>query len=380
MKNSLPAESDSLHKDRVNKAISFEKPDRVPRDFAAVPEIWRKLGDYFETEDRAEILKHLDVDCRIVSYDSFCRPPDVNPRKVNMNASQERSSVGGMWRNTLADGSNVDIWGAHRKKVKNPSGELEQFASFPLESARNIEDLSKYNWPQAEWWNFSDLRSYIDKLNDTSDYNIRYRLGSFFETAWSLYNFEKFQLDLLLNPHMTQYVMDRIAEVHIQNLERVLELASDQIDIVYFYDDVATQNNLLISPELYEECIRGYHQKVIDLAAQYGVPTMMHCCGSVYPLIETFIQMGLKILNPIQPSADNMNPEKLAEDFGGRIAFHGGIDVQQFLPNASPEEVKEKVNYTSRILGKQGGYVLSGSHHLQADIPLENVLAMYGII
>jgi uroporphyrinogen decarboxylase len=299
---------------------------------------------------------------------------------VNMNASQERSSVGGMWRNTLADGSNVDIWGAHRKKVKNPSGELEQFASFPLESAKSIEDLSKYKWPKANWWDFSDLRSFIDTLNDSGIYNIRYRLGSFFETAWSLYNFEKFQLDLLLNPHMTQYVMDRIADVHIQNLERVLELAGDQIDIVYFYDDVATQNNLLISPELYEESIRGYHQRVIDLAAEYGKPTMMHCCGSVYPLIETFIQMGLKILNPIQPSATNMNPERLAEEFGGRIAFHGGIDVQQFLPDASPEEVKEKVNYTSEILGKQGGYVLSGSHHLQADIPLENVLAMYGVI
>jgi len=380
MKNSLSAESDPLHKDRVNKAISFEKPDRVPRDFAAVPEIWRKLGDYFGTEDRAEILKRLDVDCRIVSYDSFCRPPDIETHDVNMNASQERSSVGGMWRDTLPDGSNRDIWGAHRKKVKNPSGELEQFASFPLESAQNIEDLSKYKWPQADWWDFSDLRSYIENLNDTSNYNIRYRLGSFFETAWSLYNFEKFQLDLLLNPHMTKYVMDRIAEVHIQNLETVLKLAGDQIDVVYFYDDVATQNNLLISPELYEESIQAYHQKVIDLAAFYGKPTMMHCCGSIYPLIEILIQMGLKILNPIQPSAANMNPEKLIDDFGGRIAFHGGIDVQQFLPSASPEEVKEKVNYTSEILGKQGGYVLSGSHHLQADIPLENVLAMYGVI
>jgi uroporphyrinogen decarboxylase len=380
MKSSKSSESGPLHKDRVNKAISFEKPDRIPRDFAAVPEIWRKLGDYFGTEDRAEILKHMDVDCRIVSYDSFCCPPDIDPRHVNMNASQERSSVGGMWRNTLADGSNVDIWGAHRKKIKNPSGELEQFASFPLESATSVEDLSKYNWPQADWWDFSNLSSFIDTLNDSGIYNIRYRLGSFFETAWSLYNFEKFQLDLLLNPHMTQFVMDRIAEVHIQNLERVLELAGDQIDIVYFYDDEATQNNLLISPELYEESIQGYHQKVIDIAAKYGKPTMMHCCGAVYPLIETFIQMGLKILNPIQPSAANMNPEKLAEEFGGRIAFHGGIDVQQFLPAANPEEVEEKVNYTSEVLGSQGGYILSGSHHLQADIPLENVLAMYGII
>ena len=368
------------YKDRVNKALAFQKPDRVPRDFAAVPEIWEKLGDHFGTDDRAEILEKLDVDCRIVSYDSFCSPPDIVAKDVNMDASQERSSLGGMWRNTETDGSNRDIWGAHRKRVKNPSGELEQFASFPLESAQNIEDLSKHRWPQPDWWDFSDIRSYIEDLNANATYNIRYRLGSVFETAWSLYNFEKFQLDLLLNPDMPKYVMDRIAEVHLENLKTVLDLADDMIDIVYYYDDIATQNALLISPELYESSIQPYHKKIIDLAASYGKPTMMHCCGSVYPLIETLIQMGLKILNPIQPSATNMNPEKLMEDFGGRMAFHGGIDVQQFLPSASPVEVKEKVSYTSELLGEKGGYILSGSHHLQADIPLENVLAMYDVI
>jgi uroporphyrinogen decarboxylase len=370
---------DTSPKDRVNQAIKFQQPDRVPKDFAAVPEIWRKLADYLGTEDRGRILKHLDVDCRIVSYDSFCCSPDVDPENINMNASQERSSMGGMWRSPLPDGSNLDIWGAHRKRVSNPSGELEQFASFPLESAGSIEELSQYRWPKVDWWDFSNIRAYIESLSDTTNYNIRFRLGSFFETAWSLYNFEKFQLDMLMNPEMPKYVMDRIAEIHVENLRTVLEMAGDLIDIVYFYDDVATQNNLLISPELYEEFILPHHKRVIDLATYYGKPVMMHCCGSVYPLIETLIQMGLKILNPIQPSAANMQPEKLIEEFGGRIAFHGGIDVQQFLPSARPEEVKEKVYYTSEILGKQGGYILSGSHHLQADIPLENVLAMYGV-
>jgi len=371
---------DTSHKDRVNKAIAFQKTDRVPRDFAAVPEIWRKLGDYFGTEDRNKILKNLDVDCRIVSYDSFCNPPDIGPENVNMDASQERSSLGGMWRYSERDGSNRDIWGAHRKKIKNPSGELEQFASFPLESAQGIEDLSNYKWPQPDWWHFSDLRSFIDNLNDTEIYSIRYRIGSFFETAWSLYNFEKFQLDLLQNPHLPKYVMDRITEVHIQNLKAVLDLAGDLIDIVYYYDDIATQNSLLISPKLYEEFVQPYHKKIIEIATQYSKPVMMHCCGAVYPLIETFIKMGLKILNPIQPSAKDMNPEKLIQDFGGRIAFHGGIDVQQFLPFATPEQVKEKVNYTCDTLGKEGGYIMAGSHHIQADIPLENVLAMYGAI
>jgi uroporphyrinogen decarboxylase len=345
-----------------------------------VPEIWQKLADHFGTADRNEILKYLDVDCRIVSYDSFCRHPDIDPGTVDMEVSQERSSVGGMWRYALPDGSNRDIWGAHRKKVNVSAGELDQFASYPLEFATNIEDLKQHRWPEPDWWDFTGLRSYIENLNETEIHSIRYRAGSFFESAWSLYNFEKFQLDLLWKPEMPRYVMDRIAEVHLENLTTVLDLAGDLIDIVYYYDDVATQNSLLISPEMYEEHIQPYHKIIIDIAAQHGKPAMMHCCGSVYPLIETFIQMGLKILNPIQPSAVDMNPEKLAQDFGGRITFHGGIDVQQFLPAATPEQVKEKVNYTCHTLSKEGGYIMAGSHHLQADIPLDNVLAMYDVI
>jgi uroporphyrinogen decarboxylase len=296
-----------------------------------------------------------------------------------MNASQERSSVGGMWRFTETDGSTTDIWGAKRKKVKVPSGVLEQFISYPLESAQNIDDLKKYNWPQPDWWDFSQLRSFINKFNESEVYSIRYRLGSFFETAWSLYNFEKFLLDLAMNPQMPQYIMERVAEVHLKNLNTVLEIAGDLIDIVYFYDDIASQDGLLISPNMYDEFIRPYHIKVIELAAKYGKPTMMHCCGAVYSMIETFIDMGLGILNPIQPSAKDMNPEKLIEEFCNRIAFHGGIDVQQFLPKATPERVKNKVKYTCNTLGMSGGYIMSGSHHIQADTSLENVLAMYGV-
>ena len=370
---------DTNHRDRVNKAISFEKPDKTPRDFAAVPEIWNKLGHYFKVEDRYEILKRLDVDCRIVSYDSFCQHPDYDLKHVDMNASQERSSVGGMWRMTDADGSTIDIWGAKRIKVQTASGVLEQFSSHPLESAKDISDLKRYDWPQADWWDFSKLRSFINNFNDDRVYSIRYRMGSFFETAWSLYNFEKFLLDLAMNPQMPQYVMDRIAEVHLQNLQIVLEEAGDLIDIIYFYDDIASQNSLLISPVMYDQFVKPYHMKVIELAARFEKPAMMHCCGAVYPMIETFIEMGLRILNPIQPSAKDMNPEKLSEEFADRIVFHGGIDVQQFLPKASPEEVKEKVEYTCEILGKNGGYIMSGSHHIQADTSLENVLAMYGV-
>jgi uroporphyrinogen decarboxylase len=366
-----------IHQERVRKAVSFQKPDRTPRDFAAVPEIWNGLAAHFGTGDRGAILGLLGVDCRVVSYDSFCHPPGESLDAVDMEASQERSSVGGMWRRLEPDGSTLDVWGARRKKVVNAFGALDQLVSYPLERARSIEDLRRHPWPGPDWWDFSGLRRVIEDLNAGAGHSIRFRVGSVFETAWSLVNLEKFLVDLVMDPDLPMYVMERIAEVHLANLLAALEKAGDLIDIVYFYDDLASQDSLLMSPDMYDRFIRPFHENIIGLAKRFRKHAMMHSCGAVYPLIPRFIDMGLDILNPVQPTARDMAPEKLAAEFGGRLVFHGGIDVQKFLPSATPAEVKAKVSETCGILGERGGYIMSGSHHLQADTPIENVLAMY---
>jgi uroporphyrinogen decarboxylase len=128
---------------------------------------------------------------------------------------------------------------------------------------------------------------------------------------------------------------------------------------------------------MYETYLQPWHQKIIDLSTSFDKPTMLHSCGSVYRMLERFIDMGLSILNPIQPMAKDMQPEKLMAEFGGKIGFHGGIDIQHFLPQATTSEIRQKTRYTSDLLGGNGGYIMSGSHHIQADTPLENVLAMY---
>ena len=376
----VPAAKSTLPRDRVKGAISHRRTDRTPRDFAAVSEVWRRLEEHFGTSERSEVLARLGVDCRIISYDSFCHDPEVDPAEVDCEASRERSSLSGMWRRALPDGSNRDIWGAHRHRVANAFGTLDQFASHPLAEAASLEDLKQYRWPEPAWWDFRAVPQAISVLNEKTVFHIRYRAGSVFETAWSLVGFERFLSDLALRPELPAYIMERIAEVHLANLESVLRLAGDQIDLVYFYDDLASQNGLLISTGMYDRFLRKHHQRLFDLAARYGKPAMLHCCGSVYPLLPQLIEMGLAVLNPIQPRAKNMAHPKLAREFGGRIAFHGGIDIQDFLPRATPDQVRENVAATCEILGAQGGYIMSGSHHIQADTPLENILAMYDVI
>ncbi len=261
------AEDAHSSRQRVSLAINHQRPDRVPRDFAAVPEVWEQLSAFFGTTDRGRILDALGVDCRVVSYDLFCSDPDADTQGPS----------GGAWRTSEADNSYRDIWGAHRMPVKNSFGALDQFASFPLAHAETTNDLQAYRWPSPAWWDFSALRDLVARISGNGSYNIRYRIGAMFETAWSLIGFEKAQLCLAMNPGLLQYMMERITEVHEANLQQVLDTCSDEIDVVYFYDDVASQNSLLMSPEMYASTIQPYHRRIIELATRYGKPVMMHC-------------------------------------------------------------------------------------------------------
>jgi uroporphyrinogen decarboxylase len=364
---------------RVKRALLFQRSDRTPRDFAAVPEIWLRLSEHFGTSKRTDILDRLNIDCRLISYDSYCRHPEMHDSSVDLEASSERSSTAGMWRAQLGGDVNCDIWGARRHKVRHASGELDELVGSPLVDATSLDELRAYSWPRADWWDFSRIRDDIAQLNERTEHSIRYRVGSVFETAWSLRGMEQFLIDCVSSPEFCEYIMDRIAEVHLDNLRQVLTRAHDLIDIVYFYDDLASQEGLLMSAGMYGKLIQPFHARIIELASEFGKPVMMHSCGAVYPLIGRLIDMGLSILNPVQTTARGMDPGRLAREFGGRLVFHGAIDVQRLLPNATPEEIRESVVTMDRILGSQGGYIRSGSHHLQADTPLENVLAMYAV-
>jgi len=224
---------------------------------------------------------------------------------------------------------------------------------------------------------FFKSQSKIKKLDECQEYHFRYRVGSVFEVAWQLRGLQEMMMDLVINPEIPEYIMDRVTDVYVENTRKVLELSGDRIDLIYFYDDVATQDSLMISKDMWTKFIRPRHQRIIDVARQYKKPVIYHCDGAVYPLIPELIDMGVSVLNPIQPDAAGMDLCNLKEEFGERLSFHGGIDIIRTLPKGSVEDVKQEVQERIRILGKNGGYVMTSSHHIQSDTPLENVLAMY---
>jgi len=379
---------------RVNAALRHEAPDRVPVDFLATPEIWQRLIERvapqvdevgkseFFTPAWEALLRHFEVDCRVLSYDQFFAPPEqlMHPgATVAWWDALSRSTPNRMWRQRTPDGEYYDLWGHHLRIVQNPSGAHEQFASWPLQAATSVEDLKKHPWPQPDWWDFSPLPNLLEQLDAHQQYHIRFRIGSVFEVAWQLRGMQEFLMDLSLNPEIPAYIMQRLTDVYVENTKRVLDLAGERLDMVYFYDDVATQIALMISPKMWRDYVRPCHLKLLEVAKAYDMPVMYHCDGAIYPLIPDLIEMGVDVLNPVQADAAQMDPQRLKDEFGNQLCFHGGIDIIKTLPRGTTDEVKAEVADRIRVLGKNGGYILASSHHIQSDTPLENVFAMYDL-
>ena len=348
--------------DRVETALAHTQPDRVPFDFWAVPEVWERMRRALDLRDdvltaEEELLRLLGIDCRMV--------------KTRYTGAKARQ---------LSDGTYIDAWGTHRREMSNEFSTYGEYASHPLAQAETVDDVLNWDWASPDDWDVSGVREQCERLNEGARYHLRYEVGGIFEWAWGLRGFERFLLDLAEKPDIACAIMDRFTDIYIENTIRVIEAAGGLLDMVYTYDDVGIQNGLLMSPRMWRRYILPRHQRLNSAirSARYPVKIMYHSCGAIFPLIGPFIEeMGIDVLNPLQPRAVGMDMARIKTEFGDRLSFHGGIDIQHTLPHCTPDEVQAEVRQRCNLLGRGGGYICTTAHHIQADTPLENIIAMY---
>lgn len=342
--------------ERVEKTIHLEKPDRVPFDFWAVPETINRLIEFFKVANEEDLLRKLGIDCRLVS------PDYIGPETEKQT-----------------DGTFYSEWGSHRRIVHTKDSSYEAYASYPLENALTKSDVQRWEkWPKSEYWNWNSIEPKIDAINKTTRYHIRYEVGGIFESAWALYGLDRFLIDLMTNPEVPCAIMDSYTDLMIENVNNLVSVVGNKIDMVYTYDDVAIQNGLLMSPELWRKYILPRHQRLNRVIKDNGIKIMYHSCGAVTPLIPAFIdEMGIDVLNPLQPRAAGMDMDWIKTTYGSRIAFHGGIDLQKTLPKGSQQDVYNEVRQRCNILGKNGGYICTSAHYIQDDVPVKNILTLY---
>jgi len=342
--------------DRVEKALAHQEPDRVPFDFWAVPEVLEVLCHFLQVKDQEELLQLLAVDCRIVVPDYLGPEGVIQP-----------------------DGTWFEARGSHRKKIKNQFSTYEEYASYPLANASSMAEVETYpHWPKPEYYDWKGLAGKIKAVNSSTRYHIRYDVGGIFETAWGLYGLDKFLVRLVRQPEIPLAILNIVTDQLIADVHHLMKHCMGLIDIVYTYDDIAFQNGLLMSPELWRTYILPCHQRLNRVIKSYGLRIMYHSCGAIYPLISALIEkMGIDVLNPLQPRARGMNMQRIKQEFGQQVSFHGGIDLQETMPFGSAEAVQSEVRERCNILGKGGGYICTTAHYIQMDAPIRNILALY---
>lgn len=339
-------------RERVLTALQHKQPDRTPTDFQAVSEIWDGLYQYFGVSSMVEILDRLDIDCAWID-------PEVERHNNPVDA----------------DGLMTSWGGSKTRWVRNRFGAHEEIVRYATDGCETIEEIdAALKLPDLKEYDFSKTGQICDSYGD------RFLLGGF---ASSFYyptlvrNTEDILTDMVLEPGLTHHLIKRCFDWHIDYHERLLKAAGGRIDAMQIADDFATQREIMISVDMFREFFKKPIMEYVALAKSYGAIPYLHCCGSAYHLIDEFISLGIEILDPIQTVAKNMEPAKLKTEFGDRLSFHGGGETQWLLPNGTPEEVAANARMLSDTLGKNGGYILTSCHFLQADIPVENVLAFY---
>jgi uroporphyrinogen decarboxylase len=203
--------------------------------------------------------------------------------------------------------------------------------------------------------------------------------GNLLEMGQFLYRNDGFLLLLAENPDQAHAFLDRIVESHLKNLEHFLRIVGQSIDIIVFGDDLGMQDRPLMSRNMYMKYLMPGHQKLFQYVHQHSnCAVFLHSCGSIYPLIPDLITAGVDILNPVQTSAKNMDPQQLKSEFGGKLTFWGGgCDTQHVLAFATPAEIAQHVRERIQIFAPGGGFVFNPIHNIQADVPPENIVSMF---
>ena len=356
------------HRDRVAAALNHQNPDRCPMQISFTPEFAARLEADLQLKGQGlhnphgggntyELERALDEDMLLTSV----------------------GWVNGYYQNGYQDVDNYrDEWGVIWKTIEYQTrfgnGKYTEPFGHPLTDDRELDTYSAPNPDRPVL--------YAETKRVIRDYKSEYWIvgvtpTTIFETAWALRGYEQLMVDMAADPSIANRVLGLPYHYHkavTQNLVRI------GVDMIWLGDDVGGQNSMLMSPKMWRTYLKPRMAELIASlrAINPQIKIAYHTDGVVYPIIPELIEIGIDVLNPIQPMA--MDPEKLKESYGDRLCFWGSIDIQKTMPYGTREDVKKEVLTRLKTIGRSGGLLIGPTHNLQLDTPLENFWALVDTI
>jgi uroporphyrinogen decarboxylase len=314
------------------------------------PEVRARLEEHFAGRD---VLDALGVDFRTV------RP---------------------VWRGRLKephDGICYDIWGAGYRTVQHDSGSYDEAVVLPLADLNTMDDVERYPWPDPSDYDYSAVRDQCRSLGDYAVCVGNAGCPDILNGVSRGRGMERVMMDIALRDEVGLAVIDRRVDFEYEVLRRTLEAAGGLADIVCVGEDCGNQNGRMFSPVDFDEVFRPRLQRFLDLAHEFGTKAMLHSCGDTHEIMPTFIEMGLDVLDAMQPEPPGMDPETIRAACRGKLAFCGLISTQRTLPHGTVRQCRAEARHRLDVIARGGGYIFAPAHCIQPDTPLENVLAVY---
>ena len=204
-----------------------------------------------------------------------------------------------------------------------------------------------------------------------------YGFADVWQRAALVRGWEDMFLDMAERPEWAHFLCRIFTDFYLEDYTRAAEITGGRIDLYLVISDLGSQHGPLISLGMFRQFVAPYLKEMVERIHRLGGRAMFHSCGMVRPFILDLIRLGVDVLDPIQPTGPEMEPEGLKRDFGDRLSFHGGLDMQNLLPRATPAQVEAEARRYCEVAGAGGGYILAPAHLFQPDVPPENILAVY---
>jgi uroporphyrinogen decarboxylase len=353
------------HRERVELALNHAAADRCPMQISFTPEF------------AARLAKSMDL-----SQEAQPHNPHGGGNTYVLERALEQdmllTSVG--WANEYYQDAEAytDEWGVGWKRVEYETpfgtGHYTEMTEYPLSEDAAIDTYQPPDPLRPDL--YEEAKWVLDNFKEEY-WIVGVTVTTIFETAWALRGYEKMFTDFSLNPEMAERILDIPYQYHLTAAKQLTKMG---VDMIWIGDDMGAQESMLISPRMWR---RFFKPRMANFIAEIKainprLKVAYHSDGNIIPIIPDLIEIGLDVLNPVQPAS--MDPKQLKEDFGDHLCFWGSIDEQHTLPFGSPADVAKEVTDRISVLGKDGGLILGPTHHIQLDTPLENFWSMLNTI
>jgi uroporphyrinogen decarboxylase len=367
----------------VLEALNHEVPDRVPIDLGGNQtgihkNAYRALIDYLGFEEEIgiidavqqlarpseRVLERFWVDTRYVA----AGPPE-SWKGGTVTAERD----GRIWHDL------TDEFGV-RWSMPDDQNLYMDITLHPLANA-TLRDVADYPWPKGDDPSrFAGLRERALWIRNETPYAVVSGIsGVIYENGWYLRGLEQWLCDLLTAPEFCEAVLDQMLKYWLDWFRLFLDVAGDIVDVIMIGDDLAGQDGPLFSPEIYRRLVKPRQKRLVQyIRSRTRAKIWYHTCGSCVAHIPDLIDNGIHILNPVQVGAKNMDPRELKRRFGKELSFWGGgCESQRILPRGTAADVAANVKSNLAALMPGGGYVFTGVHNIQGEVPPENIVALF---